>query len=164
MTDLKLYEAPKELEIISNMVDEDWVLTDEAIEKLNELEIAVEDKAKWIAMITRKFESFETSIDDEIKRLQTLKKSYKSNKERLKKYLAYNLEQLGKDKLETDLFKFSFRKSEAVEILEEDKIPKEYKKQEIVYKIDKTAIKKDLKQGKKVPWTNLKINKNLQIK
>ena len=121
-------------------------------------------KAKWIAIITRKFESFEKTIDDEIKRLQALKKSYKSNKERLKQYLAYNLEQLWKDKLETELFKFSFRKSEAVEILDEDKIPADYKKQEIVYKIDKTAIKKDLKDWKEVPWTNLKINKNLQIK
>ena len=66
--------------------------------------------------------------------------------------------------IETDIYKISNRRSEAVEIVDETKIPDAYKtiKQDIV--INKMAIKADLKAGHGVPGAELKENQNLQIK
>ena len=162
--ELKLYEAPQLMEQIVNLVDEDWCLTDEAIQKLDELELAIEEKAKGIWFITRRLDWYTDIIDAEIKRLQNLKKSYKSNVDRLKDYLGINLHKLWKDKVETDLFKFSFRESKSVDVIDEEKIPKDYMKEEVKISVDKIKILKELKEWKEIPWVALKVNSNLQIK
>ena len=59
MTELKLYEVAKEIELAINEVDEDWVLTDSALQNLDKLEITLEEKAKWIAWVMTRIESYE---------------------------------------------------------------------------------------------------------
>jgi len=50
-----------------------------------------------------------------------------------------------KDKLETNLYKISYRKSESVEIINEEMIPQEFMKEKTTVAPDKTAIKEALK-------------------
>ena len=163
MNELKLYNAPTIMEQLINQVDEDWVLLPEAIQKLDELELAIEDKAKWIAIITKRLESYTDTIDNEIKRLQALKKSYNSNAEHLKNYLGYNLSKLDKKELETDLFKFSFRSSTSVEV-DESLLEDKYKKEVIKLTPDKTLLKKELKEWKEIKGAKLVEKNNLQIR
>lgn len=162
--DLKLYQAPAIMEQLLNEVDEDWVFTEEALSKLDDLEIAIEDKAKGIGIILQRFEAFEDTISNEITRLQKLKKSYVSNNTRLKNYLSYNLKELNRDKIETDLFKFSFRKSTALDVLDEDIIPSKYFNKKVTNTLDKKRVIKDLKEWIKIHWVILQENKSLQIK
>lgn len=160
--ELKLYEMPAIMQDLINDVDEDWCLTETALAKLDKLNLALEDKAKWIWAILRTFKSYEDTIASEIKRLTALKKSYKTNADSLKSYLGYNLKQLEMEKLETDLFKFSFRKSKSVVIEDGVLPPDEYLKTTI--SIDKSAILKDLKAGKEIKGCALLEKDNLQIK
>ena len=162
--DLKLYQAPAIMEQLLNEVDEDWVFTEEALSKLDDLEIAIEDKAKGIGIILQRFEAFEDTISNEITRLQKLKKSYVSNNTRLKNYLSYNLKELNRDKIETDLFKFSFRKSTALDVLDEDIIPSKYFNKKVTNTLDKKRVIKDLKEWIKIHWVILQENKSLQMK
>ncbi len=66
--------------------------------------------------------------------------------------------------IETDLVKFSFRKSNNVEIEDETKLPKKYFKEKVTVSVDKIKLGKDLKAGEQVPGAFLKANKLLQIK
>ena len=164
MTELKLYEIPSAMEQILNEVDEDGVLTENALANLDKIELSLQEKSSGIWMIMTKLEWFENTIDAEIKRLQDLKKSYKANRENLKQYLWYNLQKLWKEKLETELFKFSFRKSESVKITDETIIPDEFFKEKTVKTLDKARVKQVLKEWNFMSGAELEIKNNLQIK
>jgi len=164
MTELKLYEIPSAMEQILNEVDEDGVLTENALVNLDKIELSLQEKSSGIWMIMTKLEWFENTIDAEIKRLQDLKKSYKANRENLKQYLWYNLQKLWKEKLETELFKFSFRKSESVKITDETIIPDEFFKEKTVKTLDKARVKQVLKEWNFMSGAELEIKNNLQIK
>ena len=60
--------------------------------------------------------------------------------------------------------KISFRKSESIEITDEESIDKQFIKEKISTTIDKTAIKKAIKDWLEVKGAELKTNNNLQIK
>ena len=83
---------------------------------------------------------------------------------RLKDYLCQNLILTGKTKLENESIRLSFRKSESVEIISEDKIPDELFTIKTTKTPNKTAIKAELKAGKEIEGVFLKENQNLQIK
>jgi len=159
---MKLYELTQDMKTLEKILEEHE--SKNLLKELDKIKIGFEEKLKNIWMLVRKFESYEKGIDEEIKRLQDLKKHYRNQKEKLKNYVAYAMETAWKDKIETDLFKFSFRKSESVEIVDEEKIPGEYTEIVEVKKIDKIGIKKDLKAWKEIPWVQIVIKKNLQIK
>jgi hypothetical protein len=66
--------------------------------------------------------------------------------------------------IKTELFKYSFRKSESVEIIDETKIWENYTQIIETKKIDKMKIKEDLKNWIEIDWVKLLQNKNLQFK
>ena len=71
------------------------------------------------------------------------------NKEDFERYILMQFEAMGIEKVETDLGVIKTQKCPlSVEINEEDedKIPKEYKKEKITYSIDKESIKKLYKE------------------
>lgn len=81
--------------------------------------------------------------------------------EQLKVWLAMALEG---QKFNTARCAVSFRRSEAVEILDEDSIPQEMMIQAISFKPDKKTIKELLKAGQEVSGCRLVENLNTQIK
>ena len=70
------------------------------------------------------------------------------------------------NKIDTNLGRISLRRSPAsVQILDESKIPNLYKTTEVIHKVDKARIKKELQNGKHIDGTELVENKyNLAIK
>ena len=66
------------------------------------------------------------------------------------------------NKMDTELFKLSYRKSDSVNVIDLDAVPDEYKK--ITIAADKTAIKKAIKEGAEVAGAELVTNQNLQIR
>ena len=146
------------------MVDEDWVITDEWLEIIKNSDLTVKEKAQNIWKLIWMFDWNTDAIDKEIARLTKIKKSYTWNKNRVKEWLSYNLQEMGVDKLDTELYKISFRNSKSVLVLEEEIIPEEYRTEKVVHWISKTDILKDLKDWKEIPWVVLKESSNLQIK
>ena len=58
----------------------------------------------------------------------------------------------------------SYRKSESVNILDLDLVPKKFIKKKVEVSADKTEIKKALKEGVKVKGAELTTNYNMQVK
>lgn len=121
-------------------------------------------KAENISLFIKNEEAFALSIREEEKALANRRKQHENKANNLKNYLANQMLDIGKTKLETPKTKVSFRKSESVEVNDIDLIPKEFIKVKTTESADKTAIKKALKSGQNIDGAVLKINQNLQIK
>lgn len=157
------------------------VLSDEELQLyVEEMQIAMTDKMTAMASITINKEAFVKSIDEEIKKLQDKKKTISNGIERTKDYLdrfirykftnpetgELDEDGLNKFKLETPRTKISYRKSQSVEVLDLNKVPKDCVKVEISEKADKTKIKALMKENgeTKNDYAEIKTNINIQIK
>lgn len=107
---------------------------------------------------------FVAGLDAEIKRLMELKSSHDKKIASADKQIDYLLKLFKIDKLKTEINELSYRKSEAVVLVDETLIPTEFKKEKVSVSIDKTEIKKALKEGKEIPWAVIETRQNLQIK
>ena len=68
------------------------------------------------------------------------------------------------DKIETPMIKISVRKSEVVEVINENQIEPIFKVEKVTTTISKSAIKEAIKSGASIDGAIIKINKSLQIK
>ena len=146
------------------MVDEDGCITEEWLELLNKSELSMKEKSQSIAKLVGMLDYNIGAIKAEKERLAKLERANKNNKEKIKEWLSYNLQESWIEKLDTELYKISFRKSESVEIDPEYDLAEEYLNKKVIITPNKTAIKADLKQGKEIQWCKLITNSNLQIK
>ena len=71
---------------------------------------------------------------------------------------------LNKFKMETPRMKLSYRKSDSVDVYDIDSLPKEYIKEKVEVSADKTALKKDIKNGKEINGAKIVTNLNMQVK
>ena len=157
---ISLYDITEGINKVEAFIDDEEALT----EYLDSLNMQLEDKVTNIIRYRRTLELTAEAVSNEIDRLCNLKKYYEGKSENLKKYLSYSLLKIGKDDLETEAGKLSFRKSETTDIIDETLIPTEYKKEKVSITIDKTAVKNAIKDGKEVPGAVITEHKNLQIK
>lgn len=97
-----------------------------------------------------------------IAELQRYKKTAENIQKRLKEYLGFGMELMGRDKVEVGLHKVSYRRSTAVNITNEAHIPNEYIFVET--KVNKDAVKRALKEGIAIPGAELVTNKSIQIR
>lgn len=167
MSNLSLYNITNKFAELMNRVEE-GELTEEEYNLIGE-ELAIELQNKSVNVIgyILNEETLIDGIDVQIKRLQDLKKSKQNNLDRFKKYVKENMEKLKLQKVETELGILSIAKSPmSVEIIDEDKIPSEYKNIIQTVKVDKTKIKDYFKKtGEIVEGVNiLTENTNLRIK
>lgn len=107
---------------------------------------------------------FVAGLDAEIKRLLELKQVHEKKISSADKQIDYLLKLFKIDKMKTEINELSYRKSEAVVLVDETLIPTEFKKEKVSVSIDKTEIKKALKEGKEIPWAVIEARQNLQIK
>src|SRR5690606_17072582 len=113
--------------------------------------------------VIRKKESFNSLINDEIKRLQGLKKVNDNLVDRLKDTLLMAVKTFGGYTVGTQ--KFGTRKSSQV-IVEDDKVnslPTEYKTVKVTEAPNKAALKKALEAGEEIDGVSIVENLNLKI-
>ena len=101
---------------------------------------------------------------EESLRLKQLADGYDKKVKRIENTMDYLLKTFKKSDFNTDLYKLSYRKSESVEITNENALPKEFIKEKITTAPDKVAIKDALKNWVEVPWASIITKQNLQIK
>ena len=99
--------------------------------------------------------------NNEIKRLMELNKADEKKKEYLKDTLSASMILTGHERVDTPLFKVSFRKSQAVEV-DEAVLSEAYKV--ATWKADKKRLKEDLKNGLEIIGASLIERKNLSIR
>ena len=139
----------------------DGVLSDELESSLNIVYEELEEKSINYCKLIKHTEGENKIIDDEIKRLSALKKNRNSLITILKDRISNALKLFDMDKVETPLYKISFRKSTSVEIEDIELLPNEAVI--IEKKVSKTVLKEMMKIGD-VEGAKLVINFNLQIK
>lgn len=118
------------------------------IDTLDAIEQPIREKGKNIVLLMNEWDRHTLALDNEIKRLNALKKPIVNAKARLRDWLKDNMIESGIDKIESDLFTITLGKApkdSLVVIEDENLIPIEYKK--VTYSINKVDIKKALKDG-----------------
>tara|TARA_R110000803_G_scaffold73394_1_gene137237 strand:+ start:130 stop:615 length:486 start_codon:yes stop_codon:yes gene_type:complete len=148
-------------EIINKIEYMEGELTPE-VEKMLELsEHNLEVKSlAYLEVISRK-NSFNGMIDEEIKRLQTLKKRNSNIVTRLKDNLLNAVKTFGGFDVGTQ--SFSTRKSTSVEVLDVNSLPEEFKTLKLTESANKVLLKEAIKQGQEIKGVRLVENTNLKI-
>ena len=161
---MTLYEINAKLMAYEMEIDPEtgeWLNEDE----LDALHMERDEKIENICLWTKNLRAEASAIKTEEKNLAERRKAKENKADRLEAYVALNLD--GK-KFETPRVKVSFRKSEAVEILDESKVPSEYLDISVVSKPIKAEIKKYLKgiegSDETCDWARLDKRNSMSIK
>lgn len=134
------------------------VIDPDRLESLQmERELKLEGVACWIKNLISDAEAIKAEKDALAEREAKCRKKADS----LKEWLGYAL---AGEKFNTAKCAVSFRKSEQVDILDANIIPKKLMTKTVTMKPDKVAIKALLKEGKAVKGCCLIENQNIQIK
>ena len=120
-----------------------------------------EEKVENYIKVIKNIESDVEARKAEIKRLTELNKADEKKKDHLKETLSTSMQLTGHERVDTPLFKVSFRKSQAVEV-DELVLPESYKV--ATWKPDKKRLKEDLKNGLEIVGASLVERKNLNIR
>lgn len=151
----KLYELTGNMKELETLDLDSETMND----TLEAIQSEFNDKAIAILSFTENMNSDIDAISNEIKRLQGRKSVLENRKKRLREYLLYNMEKSGINKIECPYFTASLRKGvEVVEVVDVESIPDEYIEMQVTEKVDKTAIKRDLKAGIEINGASLKRN------
>lgn len=187
---MNIYNIKKEYEEIMNNPNywdhETGEITEDWEKALKENQDNIESKAENIARYMRNLEWDNEAYKNEVERLNKLKKSNDNKVKWLKKLLDYALDW---KELKTELFKFSYRKSETAKIENKELLPKKFITEQLIEKIAwLPEIKKYLKEEIEARieeykndwkayneedikmdvymdnWLSINFNRNLQIK
>jgi len=133
--------------------------------ELKNLDIKVNNTFNGIIAYIRNKETDCEAISAEIERLQALKKARANKAEYLRGYIKTFMEMNNIKKQEFPTFSLTVAKNPpGVEITNEGLIPDKYKKEEIIIKLDKIAIKADIQAGVAVEGAELTQKTSLRIK
>lgn len=160
---MNLFEINKAIERC--VIDGDNVVNGETgevldLDALNALHMELAEKAENIAMFIRNLDAEAAALKEQKKIFEARQKAAERKRDSLKEYLAFCLE--GKP-FKTDRVKVTFRKSESVRIVSQDKVPEAY----LLYAeptVKKLDVKKALKAGKEVPGCELVASTNINVR
>lgn len=155
---MNLNELLKKYYLLEN---EESEISDNWQENMDQIGDHINDKIENSCKLIQAFEQRADVVGEEIKRLQALKKSLEGRGASIRNWLTYCL---NGENTETELYRLQFRKSEAVEIVDESAIPPQYLREKVTVTPAKDEIKADLKAGATVPGATLKKNISLTIK
>lgn len=133
---------------------------DAVIELMDEISSQIQNKGTGIIKARICTDSNIKAVDEEIKRLQAIKKSMQSKQSKFNEYVLFCMDKLGIKKIETPLGIISTRKSPASLVVEDESIvPNEFIVIKQTESIDKTAIKNLMKKGESVEGCRLVTDK-----
>ena len=123
----------------------------------------IDNTAKWIIELEAEAKMVKERADELTKRAQSAKKKAERLKEFLQEYLAG-------EKRKTADYTIGYRRTEAVEITDEDRAIAwlmEHGEDALTYqqpKISKTAVKEILKSGKEIPGAELVERQSMSVR
>ena len=131
---------------------------------LDGIEEKIEEKLENIAKVLQSLKSTEYIISNELSRLTERKSAIVASQHRLKLYAQNAMEQLGIDKVKTDLFSIGIQNNPpSVHIVDSSKIPQEYFSTPEPT-ISKREILAALKTGAIVSGAELQQSKSLRVR
>ena len=127
-----LYELQGALLQVQRMIEDGIEGLDDTLESI---ELTTADKLEGYAMVIKNIQSDIDGIKAEEKRLADRRKSMENSIERMKRAMHETLLTVKDNRLKTDKFTFSLRKSTSVQVVDEKLIPQQFIKTET--KLDK---------------------------
>lgn len=138
------------------------------VEKLNQLQMERDSKIESIALWIKNLQSDAEAYKVEKDSFAEKERLAKNKIEQLKKWLSYAT---GQQKFQTTKVQISFRKSEVVEIQDEEAFinyaQTKNRDDLLTYKeptINKTAIKAAIKDGQQIEFCSITEKQNIQVK
>ena len=156
-----IYQLTKAYQEVQTLAENGEDVTDTLLSLDGDIEVKAENTNKVIKM----FGGYNTSIDEEIKRLQEVKKHNENAIERLKNGIENMMIALNKSEIKTPLFSAKWVKNPPKVIIDDEKnIPAKY----LTYipattTVNKNALKDDLKNGIELPYAHIEQGKRLKI-
>jgi len=162
---MNIYKIQNEFQlIIAEVINNEGEITPELETALTINKEQLQSKAVDYCYVIKSLESDCEQIDNEIARLNKLKKVRSNLTDRLKNTVSSAMQLYEVEKIETPLIKLSFRNSESVEITNESQLDPCFIVTKTVSSPDKKAIKDAIKNGEVVTGATISYNKNLQIR
>lgn len=164
MSNITLYDIKNKFIELAERED---LTEEEKTELSHEIAIELQNKSANIIAYIRNSKSLFDAMKNEEERLANIRKSGENKLDKFIEYVKENMNQLGIDKIQTELGNMSIAKNPmSVEIENEDEVPGEFKQEVTTVKIDKTAIKEYFKStGELIPGVRIIDNKtSLRIK
>ena len=139
-----LYDITEDQRLINAMLEENGgELTPEIEEAMQITEENFLDKAEAYGATITEYDAQAEACDAEIKRLLSYKRTCQNVSRRMKERLSEAMRAFHRENVTAGTFRFSFRKSTAVVVENEDMIPDEF------FKMERTLCKKELKDALK---------------
>lgn len=155
-----LYEIRQDFE---NCIDLETGEIDE--QKWSELEGEWTEKVENVALYVKNQRMLVAGMTEEKKNLEDRIKSVQNQIDGLNQFLYRAIVEMGgADKFETPKAKVTFRKSESVDIVNEDMIPARFMDFKTVRKPLKKEIKEAIKNGEEVDGATISVKYNTQVK
>jgi predicted nucleic acid-binding Zn-ribbon protein len=167
---MKVLDILKEFRALEELMNEIDLETGEYLNNENDiqeyivnLKLSKEDKLNNIQDLKIEFEAKIEAVKSKIEYLNNRKKYFERN---INNLTNLQLMLLNNQKLETNEYSFSFRKSESVSINDilSDSKDERFNRTTIKVEPDKTAIKKAIKDGIVVDGASIETKMNLQVK
>jgi len=159
-----LYNITTEFSELMNQIElADGEITEETENalKINSGELQVK-AANYVEFIGQT-KAFIGRIDNEVKRLQQMKKTNANIVNRLEAILKFSVEQFGEFTINEGMQTVKLRKTSSVVISDPKLVPKKFKTTKLEVTINKSEIKKALTAGEKVKGAHIQEGGNLLI-
>jgi len=131
------------------------------LDRLSQLSMERNTKIDNISCWYKQLTAEVTAIDNEIQALSDRRDSKRNKAESLKRFLSDILYGLP---FESARNRISWRRSDEVQITDEEKIPVEYKTERLEVVVNKADVKKAIKAGITIDGAELIAKNNIQIK
>ena len=156
-----LYKIDQELQLILSNADENGLFNEEEFERLS---IVKKDKIEGIIKFIKHLEGTEELLDNEIERLEKLKKMNVNRKEWLTNYIANSMTIDGLKEYDFVTHKAKFKLNPPSVIIDnEEELPEEYIITKVTKSPAKSAIKVALQGGIEVKGAHLEQKEKLHI-
>lgn len=160
-----LYDYLRSKNELEQLFESGEIDSDTLKDTLDSIDGELELKAIDLIKYSRELELMAHAVRSEEVRLRERREALLSRADQLKSYVKESMENLGKKKIESDLFTLSLRKSSGkVVINDEALIPECYRRVKMTTAPDKTLIKQALEDGVEVEGAELIEEHTLQIK
>ena len=168
MTNMSLYEIDSRIRAIIDGIydaaDEDGVVEEIDFTELKQLQEDRKTKLENIALYIKNTEAEAAAIKAEEEKLKARRERLENKAKRLREYVINSMKENKDEPLKTARCEVSIKDNEKTDITDLESIPEEFIKVKTERNPDKTAIKKAIKAGQKVPGAQIIINTTLTIK
>jgi len=160
---MRLYELSENFIKLQEMFENDLIEEQTYKDTFEILSFESEDKIEGVCKVIKNLEAEQKAFSDEIERLQNRKKVIENGVKRLKDSIISHMKITNNKKINAGLFKVTKIEREVCNITNEEAVPAEYLIEQKP-RVDKTSIKSDLKDGKKIAGVELAKTEYITIR